>query len=170
MNSRAERWDVVSSAVDALAASGTQAWRTHVQKLLFFAEEWGALRSKPYQFVIHRFGPYAFDLDRDIAEMQGFGVLEPQNQYRLGVSYSTSGDAPLAPRLKALAKWLGHKTVQDLEVLATTEFVRNRGRESVVDEVLRLKPHLSRKAVESAVLELDSEGARIKKEIASNAE
>ena len=156
MTNRAERWRIISSAVAAFTASGEDAWRTRVQKLLFFAEEWGDLATKPYEFVIHRFGPYSFDLDRDIAEMQGFGVLERKSVYRLGASYSTSGETTFLHNFKPFADWLGNKTVQELEVLATVEFVQNRSREPVTDEVVRLKPHVSREAVENAIRELES--------------
>lgn len=165
MSNRSERWDVVSSAVAALTKSGAHAWRTHLQKLLFFAEEWSALPTKPYAFVIHRFGPYAFDLDHDIADMQGFGVLQRESRYRLGASYSTSGDGPYTDRLKPLADWLGKKTVQELEVLATAEFVRNREKKSVAEEVMRLKPHVSRQAVRKALEELDSEAPKVKAQL-----
>ncbi len=167
MNNRSERWDVVCSAVDALSSSGAHAWRTHLQKLLFFADEWNALPSKPYDFVIHRFGPYSFDLDRDIADMQGFGVLNRESLYRLGASYSTSNDGPFASQLKPLAEWLGKKSVQELEVLATTEFVRNRHGDSVAEEVRRLKPHVSPQDVQNALRELDSEAPKVKEQIAA---
>lgn len=156
MNSRAERWEVVSSAVAAFATSGADAWRTRVQKLLFFAEEWEAIPTKPYEFVIHRFGPYSFDLDREIAEMEGFRVLRRESVYRTGASYSTSGAVPFLSNLQPFANWLGNKTVQQLEVLATVEFVQNRSSKSVIDEVMRIKRHVPREAVENAIRELES--------------
>ena len=169
MTSRAERWNIVRSAVAALAAVEAEAWRTHLQKIIFFAEEWRAVPPRSYEFVIHRFGPYSFDLDRDIAEMHGFGVLERKSQYRLGVSYSLSGDAPSPDKLRPLAEWLGNKTVHELEVLATTEFVRNRDDTLVIKQVRELKPHVSREAIQEALTELDTVGLKIKEAIAAEA-
>lgn len=154
-----EGWPLVASAIAALQRSGRHPWRTHIQKLLYFAVSWSVVPVKPYKFVIHQFGPYSYGLDRDIAHMEAFGMIEREwGEQGFGSHFSITDQqhAPHSEVLRELAEWLGPKRVKDLEVLATIEFVRSQGSTDVSEDVLRLKPHISRDAVEKAHEELDS--------------
>ncbi len=113
-----DRLGMVLGAIAALNEAGSPSTRTHIQKLLYFAETWGVVRAA-HEFVLHLHGPYAFDLDRDIAELETFGhVVSQPNPGGYGARYSTS-DSKLAAKLRGLAKWLGPKATRELEALAT---------------------------------------------------
>lgn len=157
MIERRERWALVASAVRALGAND-RPWRTHIQKLLYFSDAWAVVPLHPYSFVIHRFGPYSFDLDHDIADMRAFGALiRIWAASGMGATYEVSdaAEAPYRSKLDALAEWLGPKGVRDLETLATVEFVRVEGSANPNEDVVRLKPHISEGEVEAAIKELD---------------
>ena len=157
-----EEWLLIGSAIDAISGTENRAWRTHIQKLVYLACSWSIVREKPYEFVIHQFGPYSYGLDRNISEMEAFGVVQRRwGEQGRGSHYSISEAqfAPYTQDLRGLADWLGSKSVKDLEVLATVEFVRRQGAADISDAVRRLKPHISRDAVEHARVELDSQRA-----------
>ena len=152
-------WLLIGSAIGAISGTGRYAWRTHIQKLVYLACSWGIVPEQPYEFVIHQFGPYSYGLDRNISEMEAFGVVQRRwGEQGRGSHYSISDAefAPYAQHLRGLAEWLGPKGVKDLEVLATVDFVRQHPAADIPDAVRHLKPHISRDAVENALVELDS--------------
>lgn len=158
MAERRDRWALITSAVRALNAANARPWRTHIQKLLYFSDVWAVVPGRPYDFVIHRFGPYSFNLDNDIADMQAFGVLTRNwSVSGMGATYEVpaEADAPFEKALEAIAEWLGPKGVKELETLATIEFVRAAGSKNPSKDVIDLKPHISGEDVEAAVEELD---------------
>ena len=56
-----------------LAAPGKSCLANHIQKLVYLACSWSIVPERPYEFVIHQFGPYSYGLDRNISEMEAFG-------------------------------------------------------------------------------------------------
>ena len=112
-------WESIERAINALNRAGSATTRTHIQKLLFFANVWKEPRTYEFEFVLHLHGPYSFELDREIMAMEAFGrVASISDLAGYGAHYSTKPvDVDL--NLQKLADWLGPKSSRQLEALAT---------------------------------------------------
>ena len=149
------RWKATRSAIRALNESGSRTSRTHIQKLLYFANVWNIGNVPPFEFVLYDHGPYSFELDRTLLLMESFNaftrVADPDG---FGSRYSVEGEGKeevsSAPLIR-LAKWLGPLGVRDLEARATCEFLRNEGSKDVRTHIKRIKPHLSEDEIAEAL-------------------
>lgn len=141
------------AAADALRRHGSWTGRIHIQKHLFITQVLN-LAGPPFEFVLYDYGPYSFDLDEKIIDLELFGLLSR--------SYPTPGYGPqyeptpqglrVARGLKAedrqaverVAKELGGRKSQELELIATCLWVERNEKvsdsEGVVRRVKQLKP------------------------------
>lgn len=162
------RRHLVVELVRNLNETGSWSGATHVQKCMFFLEH---MLNVPagYDFVIYYYGPFSFDLDRDLVLLQSRGWLTVKREAGYGVHYRPGPRAPRARpdvgdhawrSLRSVAELFGGKGVKDLELMATTYYVykgldgRTRGEAEAVSVVRQLKPHLSEDAIRSAWREL----------------
>jgi uncharacterized protein YwgA len=151
MTNKQRAW--VAAAAKSLA--GTESWtgRTHLHKHLFIVNALG-LAEVPFEFELYHYGPYSFELDSAVAEMEAFGELDkcyPRPGY--GPSYETTelgkeALAELSPEEVAVAANVASKLAQfdsaDLELIATCLYVEVIEDENddnlIVPRVKEIKP------------------------------
>jgi hypothetical protein len=168
---RLARHALVAELVRAMGEAGSWCGRTHVQKTLFafqalFQPEPGL--QSPFRLYMH--GPYSFQLDDDLTEMEFYGALERDRQPPYGQRYGVRpGAETLRQRfgngvdrwllpLRFVAREVATRTARELEALATLIFVATDEREGLRDAapgqqlayLRRLKPHLSEAEVNAA--------------------
>ena len=171
-----EKLGLLSSMVRKLNKAESWTGRMHIQKFVYFAQELLALPSD-YDFILYQRGPYSFDLDTEIRSLRSTGAVEiTLRPPPYGPTYSSTNlgealakrsavDANTDDKLTELAKVLGPKPANDLELLATTLYVLREGPQSdqgVVGRVLSLKPQFSKGEAEKALREVRELQARFK--------
>ena len=78
MKSKQHAW--IAAATQSLANKGSWTGRTHLHKHLFITHALG-LAVIPFDFELYHYGPYSFELDSVVAEMESFGEME--KRYRM---------------------------------------------------------------------------------------
>jgi uncharacterized protein len=166
MNSKQRAW--IAAATNSLRAAGSWTGRIHLHKHLFIVQVLGAAEV-PFDFELHHYGPYSFELDSDIASMEAFGDLDknyPQPGY--GPSYELTdlgkeslgdlSEIELQVAQKA-AKKIADFGSGDLELIATCLWVRLKERESdpsvIVPRVQEIKPKYPLSRIRWALDEAD---------------
>jgi len=120
--------ELALAAIAALNEVGRGESRTHIHKLLYFAQRWGIVdETFPYSLYLH--GPYSYDLDQELLELEAFERVQRfRDPAGYGARYKVDG-VEVMERLKRLAQWLGPRSTRALEALATAEsWTRPRGR------------------------------------------
>jgi uncharacterized protein YwgA len=162
MKDKQHAW--VAAATKALAEAGSWTGRTHLHKHLFITDALG-LGRVPFDFELYHYGPYSFELDGVVAEMEAFGELD--KRYRkagYGPSYAITslGEETLA-ELDAdeldvsdkVAAKLARFDSADLELIATclhVEVVEEEDDDDViVPRVKEIKPKYSVSQIEWAL-------------------
>jgi len=147
----AEAW--IAAATAELRRNNSWTGRIHIHKHLYLAQELG-LADPPFEFVLYQYGPYSYDIDTEIAQMELYGYLQksfPRDGY--GPSYSVSAigseeaaqlDKGSAKALARVATAIGDADSQTLELRATCLWVeRQEGLledKLIVNRVQKLKP------------------------------
>lgn len=176
---RYKRLALVVAAVEELNEHGSRTSRAHLHKALYFYQRWFAA-SRVYAFIIYQFGPYAFELDKDISELLSFSALishPARDGY--GAQYLTGESAKMlvtdyqadieqwCPGLEFVATNLGHRSSRDLQLLGTTAFIQDEQGQpdlkALIAEVLRLKPQYDEREVEKAIVEVQALDAEARK-------
>jgi uncharacterized protein len=149
---RPEAW--IASSIAALNRTGSWTGRIHVHKLLYLAKALD-LSEPPFDFVLYQYGPYSYDLDAAIAQMDLYGLVVksyPNPRYgpkyvvtELGAEEASQLDAGDLEALNRLARQLGDCDSQSLELQATCLWVEQE--EGVTDdaEIVRRVKHLKPK-------------------------
>lgn len=142
---------------------GVKPNRTQLHKIAFFAKD-SVGQVVPYEFVLHNYGPYSFELDDAIQSLVDSGDLDAvYNPEGYGASYSfegseLEGDEPVSEDVEdALGRWVdefARKGTNELELYATALYVAREkpdaSREELNDAVRKIKPHFSRGKVSEA--------------------
>lgn len=160
---RKRRVAAIKLIVEQLEDTG----KTKLQKLLYFTQE--AIGAPlEYRFRMHHYGPFAEDIENDISFMKAIGHLDVQpDASGFGYHIRPASSDPL-PWDEELEKFkckmteainkLGMLDISDLELSATIHFVQHLlkepTRESVIENVLRLKPRFSVYRIGAAYNEL----------------
>ncbi len=143
----------VLAAARELNQHGSWTGRIHIHKLLFVTKVLG-LAEPPFAFVLHDYGPYSFELDEEIINLEMAGRLdhsyptpgygpryEPTPQ---GRAVASNLSAPAATAVGEVAAQLGDGSSQKLELLATCLWVqRSEGitrEQQILLRVKTLKP------------------------------
>jgi uncharacterized protein YwgA len=150
----------VLAAADALNRHGSWTGRIHIQKHLFITQVL-KLAAPPFDFVLYDYGPYSFDLDDEIVDLELFGYLSrsyPQPGY--GPKYEpTLQGLKVAGRLSRedtsavdrVATELRDRKSQDLELIATCLWIERKDGVSdpnaVVTRVKEVKPKYDEEAI-----------------------
>jgi uncharacterized protein YwgA len=157
----------IIAAADALNQHGSWTGRVHLHKHLFIAQVLG-LADPPFKFVLYDYGPYSFELDEQIVDLELFGQLlrsYPQPGY--GPKYEPSlqgrNSAQLRPEeqeaLERVASELGRRSSKDLELIATCLWMKKRENKSdntaVVSAVHEVKPRYSEPEITNALREAE---------------
>jgi uncharacterized protein YwgA len=171
MNDR-HRVAIVSELAERLRASGSWCGETHLQKATYFLQKLLEVPTE-YEFVLYKYGPYAFDFHDHLRVMRSQGFLELERQAypygpRLTVTQRSQELRERFPKTLAryegeiafVAQHLGTKGVTDLEQLATALLVTldvagDSTREGRAQVLTDLKPHISADVAERAVEEVD---------------
>src|SRR6476659_7928327 len=64
----------ILAVIDALRRHGSWTGKTHVQKALSLLRDSG-LVPVPFQFVLYKHGPYSFDIEAELEQMQSYGAV-----------------------------------------------------------------------------------------------
>lgn len=182
---RYQRLALVAATVKELNEHGSRTSRSHLHKAIYFLQRWST-QEQVYGFIIYQYGPYAFELDKDISELLSFLALESHPaedgfgaQYAVGKTGETLSSAfeeelkPWRPITEFVAKRLGPRPSRLLQLLATTAYVRDEragiDAKDVIAEVRRLKPQYPKEEVEAAIEEIKAldEAARTLRQSAS---
>jgi uncharacterized protein YwgA len=166
-----QRAAVLVSLVEALDNEGSWCGETHIQKSAYFLQE---LLEMPlgFSFILHKYGPYSFDLNDELAALRADEFLRLYARDPLyGPSYVPDElSKPLEERfpktlarykerIEFVAKTLGECGVADLERLATALYVRKSKdglkQAEVAKRIVSLKPHISFESALSAVEQVD---------------
>ena len=154
-----ESW--IAESVRLLRQNGSWTGRIHVHKHLFLAKALAGSRC-PLDFSLYQYGPYSYELDSKIAEMELYGQLSknfPSPVYGPQYSVPPAGLAyaqELSPQEKKIldrvAKRIGSSDSPTLELQATCIWVMLeegvQAEDQVVDRVLALKPKYDRARIQ----------------------
>jgi uncharacterized protein YwgA len=165
-STHSERLAAIAYVVSAKKDVG----KTKLQKLLYFGQE-AAQVPLGYEFRLHHFGPYSFDLDDDLVRMKLAGIVsvEPDGEgygFHVRPARISEGSSHVpAPSQRARAQLdrvieaFGGMAAQELELRATIHFaftVRGGSDEEVIAQVKRLKPKFAETVIRAALTELRS--------------
>lgn len=165
------RSEIIQYLVDKSHGLG----KVQLQKTIYFLQEVFQVPTG-YDYVMHYYGPYSFDLDDTLSEMQGKGVLSisyvlyPAGYlgYDISLGKNTESDLKLASNYKDKADQVVNifkpMDAQNLELWATIHFVRSIlaekerdfGKKAVVKEVGLLKPKFGEQDIEKAYEEMQN--------------
>lgn len=157
--------DWVKTAFHHLALRGSWCGRLHAHKLLVTARLLGQA-APPFNFTLYQYGPYSFDLDSRIAEMEAFGELACTfKRPGYGPSYSVvndelegveSAEDAAFGGLAAVAKEIGGLGGKELELISTCLWVRIEEKleneEAIIERVSALKPRFAHPEIRSALV------------------
>lgn len=162
------RRQLIVELVRRLNATGSWSGATHIQKCVFFLRHMFDV-DVGYDFVIYYYGPFSFDLDKDLVLLRFRGWLTVDREPGYGVHYRPGPKAPqptdemieaVSPSIDRVAELFGKKGVKELELMATTYYVRKgldgRSREEAeaLTAISRLKPHFCVDEIREAWREL----------------
>lgn len=153
----------IGASVDKLNDVNSWTGRIHIHKHLFIAQVL-AVANVPFQFELYHFGPYSFEADHVIAEMEAFGELEKTYvRPGYGPTYKTTDLAEDAvsdedaAALSCVADQLRGFNSGDLELIATCLWVARREGEAdervIIDRVKEIKPKYSTLRIQSALVQ-----------------
>ena len=156
------RLAVLHSLVTSLGDSG----KIKIQKLMYFMQEAMGL-SLGYRFRMHHYGPYAEQIESDIATLRMLGFLSVSADaggygYHVRPAHPTGGGG--LPKLGSsetqtigkVVERFGRSDVATLELMATVHFaaklasLTESDRGAVIGAASRYKPKFDRKEVEQA--------------------
>lgn len=163
---------------EALGGSSTESLnKTQVQKLTYLAQEKGLQTG--FEFRMHHYGPYSFDLEDALHLLERFGVVRSKleshgtwAEYKLSLDDSAarglvqSADETSQEQaniVNDVARLFGGRDRRALELLSTVHLVHSllgRGAqqgpdlERVLQTVSDLKPHFAKDEIRAAYKEL----------------
>jgi len=170
----------ILTVIESLLKHGSVAGKTHIQKALSLLSDSKCVQV-PFSFVLYKHGPYSFDVEEALEQMQSYGAISVEpSMSGYGVALRPSNmasfvrtTAPLSEQqrnaIEKVCVFVGPRNVKDLERLATALWIRShlgiQDRERVAKQLHSLKPHIPISTAEQADEEvtgwLNSIGARL---------
>lgn len=161
-----QRSAILTELVERLREGGSWCGETHIQKTTYFLQELLKVPTE-FEFILYKHGPFSFALRDELSEMRADGLIELEpREYPYGPSLNATTDSKelrehftktldkYRQQLDFVIRELGEKGVSELEQLSTALFVYlenpARDRNSQIERLLKLKPHLSRAVAEIA--------------------
>jgi uncharacterized protein YwgA len=154
----------ILAAAAALNRHASWTGRVHIHKHLFIAQVL-ALAEPPFEFSLYDYGPYSFELDQAIIDLELLGQLDrsyPQPGY--GPRYEPTPQGLAVARtlgkkesevVESVAAALGSRKSQDLELIATCLWVQHREHitddAAVVQRVHQAKPKYNNPEIEAGL-------------------
>ncbi|MGK7346054.1 MAG: hypothetical protein ACNS63_09630 [Candidatus Nitrospinota bacterium M3_3B_026] len=153
-----KRHAFILAIIDSLHKHGSWTGKTHVQKALSLLRDSGKV-DLPFEFVLYRHGPYSFDVESELEQMQSYGAvrIEP-NVAGYGVVLHPGEMADFVNSIEKLSteeleaiedvcEFIGLQPVKVLERLATASWIRcqegKTEQKDVAERLHSLKPHIS---------------------------
>ncbi|HWG39734.1 MAG TPA: hypothetical protein VN658_04235 [Candidatus Acidoferrales bacterium] len=144
--------------------------KTQVQKLVYFAQDAGV--PLEYKYEIYHYGPYSFDLSRDLSSLDGLGVLNIEsdpNGFGFDISVGKFAekfklDAKYQKKIEKVISQFGLNSSAELEVKATIHFVYSvvkkkvpptKIRSEVIQKVGALKPRFTKDFIKNCYTNLE---------------
>lgn len=160
---------IILAVIEALHRHGSWTGKTHVQKALSLLRD-ARTADVPFQFVLYKHGPYSFDIEDELEQMQSYGAIavEP-NPAGYGVVLQSSSGARLVSgfatlmerekqAIEEVCEFVGNRTVGELERLATASWIRSQEHISdakqAAERLHTLKPHIPIADAEKAYREI----------------
>ena len=156
---RLQKVSIIINLMNRLKEKGSWCGETHIQKSLYFLQE---LTKVPleFEFILYKHGPFSFDLRDELTAMRADGLIENVVQpYPYGPSLNSTKSGnniheffPIttekySDELSFIAKYLGDKTVAELERMGTALYISsqsdNENMNEKAEEIIRLKPHVN---------------------------
>lgn len=167
------RLGVIKYVVENLKSPG----KMTIQKTLYFVQESLGV-PLGYEYVMHYYGPYSFELDDNLTEMQAMGILAISSylhsQGGIGYEISLGKNAHRVPeipldykdKIDRVVRFIKSLDVEKMELCATIHFVqvilkekkRVCDEEAVVKGTKQLKPKFSEVLIKECYQKLKSEG------------
>lgn len=159
---------VLLELAQELNRHGSWCGATHLQKAAYFLTELAGVPLS-YEFVLYRHGPFSFDLQDEIDELQGYGLIEakpvdPPYGPQLAITehgerFISRNGMPEAQQhtddIQRIASLLGDAGVVQLERLATALYFLaiegDRSDEEYVAHIHEAKSHISEEQAENAI-------------------
>lgn len=158
-----EHSEWILATVEELRRHGSWCGRIHIHKLLFFVKA-ANLAEPPFEFELYHYGPYSFDLDSQIADLEMYGQLDRVfTRPGYGPQYSVVDEdhpyleTPNANAIHRVAEFFGPRSGKDLELLATALWalkIEGLSGDKLVQRVLELKPHFDNSQIKAAETEV----------------
>ena len=167
---RLQKASVLLSLIDNLKKGGSWCGETHIQKATFFLQ--GLLKVPlDYDYVLYKYGPYSFELDAELTELQADNLLRlmpqpppygpslvPGSESNLIREKFPKTTAKYLPQVQFVAETLAGKRAAELERLSTALFVHiefGGKKEARAKYLMELKPHVILSDAEEAVQFVD---------------
>ncbi len=166
---QAKRYALLLALVKAMGEHGSWCGETHLQKASYFLQE-AADVPLQLEFVLHKHGPYSFELHEILGDMRGRLLLDVRPQPEpYGPSLQQGPSAAIleksfprtlgsyAPQVDFVAAKLSRHGAVDLERLATALYVlRNYPDEADRAELMhQLKPHITKERAAEALSDVE---------------
>jgi len=160
-----------TAAIVALTQSApARLGKTQLQKLIYFVQDSGV--PLEYKYEIYHYGPYSFELSRELGSLEGLGVLNIESDPK-GFGFNIS-IGRFAEKFRLVAKYqkniekvinqFGLNSAAELEVKATIHFVYSVVKEKtppaklmpeVIQKVGALKPRFTRDFIKNCYVSLE---------------
>jgi len=144
--------------------------KTQIQKLVYFVQDAGV--PLEYKYEIYHYGPYSFDLSRDLSSLDGLGVLNIKSDPKgFGFDISVGKfaekfklEAKHQKKIEKVIDQFGLNTAAELEVKATIHFVYSvikkksatgKLRSEVIQKVGALKPRFTKDFIKNCYVNLE---------------
>jgi hypothetical protein len=171
-----QRRAVLLALVQELHARQSWCGETHIQKSVYFGQELRGLETG-FDFILHKHGPFSFDLRDELSSMQAEGLLTlkiQQPPYGATITLASLADRLLQrfPKtvgrnldtLRFVAQEFGGRRVGELERLATALYVTREfdlnNEDARARRLTYLKPHIDLDDARIAVRRIDNLLAR----------
>lgn len=166
-----KKMSVILSLIDTLKKHGSWCGETHIQKSLYFLQEFTRV-PLGFDFILYKHGPFSFDLRDELSSMQADNMLKIILQpYPYGPSLETTEVSmelrsrfpvtlgKYASAIEFISKNLGTLGVAELERIATALYVTKTNIETDPEKraktICQLKPHVPMNKAQEAVNMLD---------------
>ncbi len=159
------------AAIVALTQSAqARLGKTQVQKLVYFVQDAGV--PLEYKYEIYHYGPYSFELSRDLGSLEGLGVLNIESDPS-GFGFDISAgkfadkfklDSKYQKKVDKVINQFGLNSAAELEVKATIHFVYSvvktkvspgKLQSEVIQKVGALKPRFTRDFIKDCYSSLE---------------
>lgn len=156
--------------IDSLYLAGSWCGETNIQKTIYLAQAITKINFN-YNFILYKHGPFSFELRSDLASFRAEGFLSFVTDVKYGprlivtpigkkiISHFPKTIKEVTDKFDFIIKNFGQKKVTELERLGTACMITlekpNVEKSSRAEELIKLKPHISKTDAIAALDEID---------------